>query len=148
LLRLWLTDQTSLISGKALTIATILAAPSLTDLRNAAIAGAVEVTILAKLQGKPESWFQYLKENLGAAHGPGDEASFVEMKARRDVLEHHDGIVEATYLRKSQASARYRVGDAVDVQDSDVDDTHAFVLRLIDATVVSAVAKLAARAGP
>lgn len=146
LLRLWLTTHTSLISARALTVATILAGTNLADLQAAAIAEAVEATILDKLKGKPEGWLRYLKENLGCVYRPGDEASFLEMKARRDVLEHHSGIVEDTYLKKAQHAARYKAGDEIDVRDRDVDDTHGLIVRMIEATANSAVAKAAAPA--
>lgn len=78
--------------------------------------------------------------NLGAQINASDESSFVEMKARRDVLEHNSGIIEATYQEKSKAAAKYKLGEQLRLTDGDVNEAYELVQRLINKTTADAIA--------
>jgi hypothetical protein len=142
LLRAWLATYPDLLSKKAINVATLLASQNLAQVQAAAVREAVESTIMDKMYGRPEKWFNYLKEVLDVRFAAADEASFVEMKARRDVLEHNGGIVEAAYLEKAKAAARHRLGDRIQLADPDVDETLRVTSQLISQVAVSAITKL------
>jgi hypothetical protein len=141
-LRIWLSHHTDLIAGKGVTVEMILASQDLAALQAASVSAAVEATISDKLKGRPDSWLRYLRDILGAAIAAADAGAFVELKARRDVLEHHSGIVDASYPTKCGPHAKYQQGARVDIVEADIDEVHAVVLRLIDVTAAAAVAKL------
>jgi len=131
LLRLWLAEKPALLSEKAIDVATLLACRTLADARTAAVHEAAESTIAGLMFGRPERWFNYLRKNLSVRISAVDETAFVEMKARRDVLEHNNGIVESMYLEKAKAAAKFSSGDRIEVVESDVDEAYDVVQRLI-----------------
>ena len=141
LLRAWLFESPLLMSEKALNIATLLKSKSLVDAQQAAIREAVDSTLTDKMYGRPDKWFNYLRKNLGVKFDAQDEAAYVEMKARRDVLEHQSGIVEATYLEKAKAFARYRIGDQVKLANRDIDEAYRLILALVRKSTTDAIAK-------
>jgi hypothetical protein len=53
------------------------------------------------------------------------------MKARRDVLEHHGGIVDASYEDKAGGAAKLRPGDKIDLVEQDVDGAFTLTRDLI-----------------
>ncbi|HZK79790.1 MAG TPA: hypothetical protein VFC46_01960, partial [Humisphaera sp.] len=115
LLRQWLMGKPTLLSEKTLNIATLLKCSSLGEAQAAAIREAVESTISGLMYGRPDKWFNCLRKNLALRSDAKDEASFIEMKARRDILEHNHGIVEATYREKAKSAAKFNVGDRLQV---------------------------------
>jgi hypothetical protein len=144
LLRAWLAGHPELLSKKALNVGTLMTSATLADAQAAAVREAIESTIADKMYGRPEKWFSYLKEALAVRVASADEASFIEMKARRDVMEHNGGIVEATYREKSKAAAKYREGARVQLTDQDVDETFRLVSQLIRHVGRSAIANIGA----
>ena len=94
------------------------------------------------MYGRPDKWFNYLKKNLGAQFLVQDESSFIEMKARRDVLEHNNGIVEVTYREKAKAAAKFDLGSLVKLTEQDIDEAHHLIQRLITDAGVSVIARL------
>jgi hypothetical protein len=140
ILRVWLPVHHEFLTEKALTLATLLASKSLSEAQQAAIREAVEDTIADKMYGRPEKWFSYLRRVFGIRFDAADESSFIEMKARRDELEHHAGIVEATYAEKAKAAARYNVGDQIQLSDGDVDEAYQLVRKLTDELAGFAIA--------
>lgn len=142
LLQMWLVENPDLISEKALNVATLLASKTLLEAQTAAKREAVESSVADKMYGRPDKWFNYLKSKLGAEFDADDKGLFIEMKARRDVLEHSNGIVEATYLEKAEDFAKYRLGDQVRLSGQDVDEAYQLVSRLIRNIAESVVAKL------
>jgi hypothetical protein len=145
LLRLWLTANTTLISEKALNVATLLASKTLAEAQSAALEEAIESSISDKMYGRPDRWLNYLKKNVGARFAALDESSFIEMKARRDILEHNNGVAEATYRDKAKAAAKYQLGQQVEIANQDVDEAYHLVQRLIRELTASAIATLGAR---
>ena len=131
LIRFWLHKHPGLISEKAITVAVLFASPTLEDAQNAAVEEAIDSTISDKMYGRPEKWFAYLKKNLGVQFAVQDELDFVEMKARRDVLEHNNGIIEAVYSQKAKNASKYVMGVQVQITDQDIDDAYQLVKRLI-----------------
>jgi len=140
LLRLWLLNNTELIAAKGLNVGTLLESQTLEEAQDAAVREAVESTIVDKMLGRPEKWFGYLKNQLRLRLDGRGEASFCEMKARRDVLEHNSGIVNAAYIDKAKVAPKYKVGDDVQLKDQDVDEAYHVTLHLIDAIAASAIA--------
>jgi hypothetical protein len=132
LLRAWLPVHPELLAEKALTVATLLASKSLLEAQGAAIREAVEDTIADKMYGRLEKWFNYLKRMFGVRFSADDESSFIEMKARRDELEHHGGVIAAIYPEKAKAASRYNVGDQIQLSDGDVDEAYQLIRRLVD----------------
>jgi hypothetical protein len=142
LLRQWLLNNTDLIAAKALNVGTLLESKSLADVQDAAVKEAVESTIVDKMFGKPEKWFSYLKNQLHIRFNGRGEASFCEMKARRDVLEHNNGIVNPVYIEKARVAARYKVGDDVQLENQDVDEAYQVTSQFIHDITASAIAAI------
>jgi hypothetical protein len=142
LLRLWLHANPALLSEKALNVATLLASQSLADAQREAVREAVDSMIADKMYGRPDKWFNYLKHSLAVQFRLNDQPSFIEMKARRDVLEHNNGIVEATYVEKAKAAAKYKVGERVELADEDVDEAYRLTRDLVDHVAASVIAKV------
>jgi hypothetical protein len=140
-LRVWLPSHPELITEKALNVGTLLASRTLAEAQHAAIQEAVESTVADKMYGRPDRWFNYLRKLFAVQVDAANELSFVEMKARRDVLEHNDGIVEATYREKAKGAVKYNVGDRVQLSDQDVNDAFQRTGNLIRQVADSAVAK-------
>jgi hypothetical protein len=121
LLKLWLTRFPAIVEEKSITLAAILESGDLAELKQQAISQAVDAAILGRMMGKPSKWFSYLKQHLGSTLSEGDAAVFIEQKASSDVLEHHEGVVDASYLEKSGAAAKYAVGDLIEPDDEAID---------------------------
>jgi hypothetical protein len=120
LVRVWLIDKPQLISEKALNLGTLLGSRSLQEAQAAAISEAVESTIADKMYGRPEKWLKYVRTNLGLDFSAASQAEFLEMKARRDVLEHHNGIVDASYQDKAREARKFQVGEKIELIEQDV----------------------------
>ena len=131
LLRLWLNEFPRAAEGKSITLVEILAAADLADVRARATAEAVESTILDKLKAKPKAWFGYLRKHLGCTTGDAEVARFAERKAARDVLEHHDGLVDPSYVDKSAGVALYTAGELIEPDDAAIDALYDMVRGLI-----------------
>jgi hypothetical protein len=142
LLRLWLQSHTNMIIAKALTVSTLLASKSLQDAQQAAIDEAVESTVLERMYGRPEKWFNYLRTIFNARFDQADETAFIEMKARRDTLEHNKGIVDATYADKAKGEIRYHAGETIQLSDQDIDECYRLMLRLVQVASQMALAAI------
>ena len=131
LLRLWLHEFPRTAEGKSITLVEILAATDLADVKARATAAAVEATILDKLKSKPTAWFTYLRKHLGCTTDDATVARFAERKAARDVLEHHDGLVDPSYVDKSAGAAFYAAGELIEPDDAAIDALYDMVRGLI-----------------
>jgi hypothetical protein len=131
LLRVWLRRFPGIVDAKSIPLSEILLSNDLTDIQSRATREAVESTILGKLKEKPLNWFTYVREHCGFAFSRGEVERFVERKAARDVLEHHDGQVDPSYVQKAATAAVYKAGDLVEPTDSDLDDLYDLTLKLI-----------------
>ena len=130
-LRIWLRRFPGIVDGKSIPLSEILAATDLADVKARATDRAVESTILGKLIDRPWNWFVYLRKHCGCKVSNDDVLNFTERKAARDVLEHHDGEVDPSYLVKAGAAAVYTVGDLIEPGDADLDALYDSVRRLI-----------------
>jgi hypothetical protein len=133
LIRVWLAKHTQSLSGKSVTIGTILSTGDLAAVQAAAIEEAIQAAISDKLFGRPEKWFNYLRTLFGSEGGivQSRQVDFGELKARRDVLEHHDGKVESIYIDKAKTASKYAAGDVVEITNADVDEAYSLVRDLI-----------------
>jgi hypothetical protein len=134
-----------LVEEKSITLATLLAAADLAEARQRAIAEAVESAISKKMLGKPAGWFTYLRENLGSTATKTDSERFIERKAARDVLEHHNGIVDASYLSKAGSAAAFSQGHLIEPDDVAINELYNPVTRLINAIAGDAERALSQR---
>jgi hypothetical protein len=133
LLRAWLTEFPAAVTAKSITLGEVLAGNDLPDLKSRAIVEAVEGTILDKLKAKPAAWFGYLRTHLGCRRTTGEIEHFAERKAARDVLEHHDGVVDDGYVEKAGNAAVFTLGDHFEPDDAAIDSLYDFVRSLITA---------------
>ena len=46
-------------------------------------------------------------------------------------MEHHAGLVDASYIEKAKGNAEYKQGDQVQIIDSDIDESYHLVGKLI-----------------
>jgi hypothetical protein len=83
------------------------------------------------MKGKPAGWIMFLKTHMAVHLDANDVARFCERKAARDVLEHHNGIVDPSYLEKVGSVAQFKVGDLFDPDDAAVDEVYDLVKGLI-----------------
>jgi hypothetical protein len=144
-LHLWLSANPSSLAKKALNVQTILACKTLEEAKSTAIAEAVESKITDAMHGKPEVWFKWMEELLDTRFASQQRETFIEMKARRDVLEHSGGVVTGIYLKKVQSAARYVENDRVEISRPDVDETFDVVHDLISKVADAASGLLAKR---
>jgi len=146
LLKLWLLRFPEIVEEKSITLAAILESNDLAELKSQAISQAVDAAILSRMMNKPSKWFSYLKQHLGATLSEDETAVFVEQKASRDVLEHHDGVVDASYLEKAGQAAKYAVGDLIEPDDQTIDGLYDLVLGLISRVAADAERKFSTTA--
>ena len=132
LLKLWLTRFPEIVEEKSVTLTVILNSNDLAQLRLQAISEAVDSAILDRMKEKPARWFFFLKRHLGCTLGEGHIARFVERKAARDVLEHHDGLVDISYVQKAGAAGSFAVGDLFEPNDKEIDLLYDLVVGLIN----------------
>ncbi len=141
LMRIWLTAHPELLTEKALTVKTLLDAKTLGEAQRAAVHDAIESTILNKAYDAPAKWFNYLHKLLKAkVIVDSDVERFGEMKARRDVLEHAGGVVNQLYVGKSGANAKWKVGERVELRESDLSTAYSFLKQLITNVSKAAIA--------
>ncbi len=90
----------------------ILAAPD----RDVNLGGVVERVVRELAYRRPAQWFRSLdnRVNLGCPD-ESQRASFRELKAARDALEHSRGSVGPDYVEKDGAAARFALGEIVEL---------------------------------
>lgn len=138
LMRIWLTAFPQIADGRSITLATILSSSDWAVTRQLAIEEAINAAILDKLKGKPVGWFAFLKTHMAIQPDANDIKLFYERKAARDVLEHHDGIVDPGYVDKAGSAARFAVGELFDPNDTEVDEVYDLIKRLITSSTSDA----------
>ena len=62
----------------------------------------------------------------------------------RDIIEHNDGVVNATYFRKADKKARKVVGKYLDMDDNYILDCWRLVIRVVDEVCEEVAVRLAA----
>jgi hypothetical protein len=131
LLRAWLSAFPDIVNGKTVTLETVRSSNDLAAVQKAAIEQAVESKLLDLLKGRPAGWFTFLNTHLETRVDPADASAFSERKAARDVLEHHNGVVDASYAVKAGSAAVFQTGDFFDPDDRTIDGLYDLVKRLI-----------------
>jgi hypothetical protein len=112
LLRLWLIAYPRGIGGKTVKLEDALDAGDLATL----IARLVDHEIAEVTYKSPRTVFQYIERRIGLPLPPTAEIDqLAEAKASRDVLVHNRGVVDAEYLLKSAALARYAIGIRIEI---------------------------------
>ena len=101
-------------SGKKIDVARVLDASSLDGLIDELIGERVNQALYAA----PVDYFEYLERILSFALLDPTKASFVEVKATRDLIDHADGMVNSTYLEKTGEAARGSLGQEVPLDDT------------------------------
>ena len=111
-LRLWLAAYPAILSKKQLEFATVLSAPNIATV----VLAVVDRELNEIKYGRVADWFAYL-ERLAKPGVPTAEEieRLAEVKASRDILVHNKGVVNATYLSKSGKSARFAVGEKLEI---------------------------------
>jgi hypothetical protein len=108
LLRLWLTAYPGSLADLEIKFARVLKAGNLDTL--------IQELIGERLNRRQytgvRDWFKYLNTQMALGVPSPDQIDRIaELKAARDILEHHQGIVNEDYRRKAGARARFNVGD-------------------------------------
>ena len=131
LLTVWLGQFPESVFAKSITLATLLGATDLDSAKKLAIKEAVDATVMKILLGKPKGWFSYLRANLGCNSPASTVDSFVERKAARDILEHHNGEVDDSYLGKAGDGAIFKLGEEIVTDDLAIDRLYELIKNLI-----------------
>ena len=141
-MRDWLFTFPWHIEQRSITLGTILSSNDLAAVRSLAIKEAVDSAILDKLKGKPIGWFNYLKEHLNVQISQQNREIFIERKAARDALEHHDGVIDLSYRDKAGVAVRYAVGDLFEPDDISIDELYDVVVRIVSEISSAALLEL------
>ena len=128
LMRLWVIAHPEILGGRELTLNDVLRAGSV----DALVDAHAEKFVRDRAYGQPTGWFKFFARHFKRkVADPADIASFAEIKAARDALEHAGGIVTSTYLSKAKSAARLKSGDRVSIDADYLREAHDVVLRLI-----------------
>ncbi len=93
----------------------------------------------------PREWFAALKRTVRISSPSDDDIeSIAELKATRDIIEHNDGVVNATYFRKAGKKARNVVGIYLDLDDNYFLECWRLVIRVVDEVCEEAAVRLVA----
>jgi hypothetical protein len=94
--------------------------------------------------GKPADWFDALNKSVKLdCPSPAEVDALAEMKATRDILEHNAGVVNEVYLRKAGKSARFAVGELVEIDDNYHLASWRLIKKVVADLTTAATAKLA-----
>lgn len=139
LLRLILKDQPQRLSGnKQIDYATILNASTKEEIISELIN-----RDLNNLKYKSiKDWFNYLKDLVSIPDvSEEDKQKIVEAKARRDLLVHHAGIVDQTYLKKVESATHLILGQQIDITSEYTTETWQVFLRVLVEIIDSIINK-------
>lgn len=114
LLARWLAAHPGILFRKQVDLETVLSAAD----KTAVLQLVVERELNEVKYRRVADWFEYLRK-LVSVSGPTDEevARLSEIKAGRDILVHAQGVVNAVYLAKAGARARYVIGDILELPE-------------------------------
>jgi len=114
LLRLWLNAYPQNLGKRELKFQTVLDSPDKSQI----VASVVEKELLGVAYRRVDDWFAYLNDLVKLNCPQADEIHRLsEIKASRDILVHNKGIVNETYVKKSLAKARFRVGEKLVISE-------------------------------
>ena len=105
LLRLWLAAHPAGLPNKEEKQVRLAAIPEAAD-KEAIVLGVIDRELDNLKYGRPAAWFKYLEDRVRLGCPAADQIEqLAEVKASRDVLIHHRGIVNETYLDKARRRA-------------------------------------------
>ncbi|MGP0062791.1 MAG: hypothetical protein ACLQGP_04200 [Isosphaeraceae bacterium] len=141
LLRLWLSAYPSGIPNKdkkPVDLATIIDAAD----KDAILTVVIDRELNALKYERPTSWFRYLNDRVKLGC-PTDEQieRLAEIKASRDILVHNRGIVNETYVLKSQARARGKVGQRLEISGPYLRETWLLIGEIVRDLAAATIAK-------
>jgi hypothetical protein len=91
---------------------------------------------------RPDEWFRFLDRRVGLrCPDQARRAALIEMKAARDVLEHHRGVVGREYVDKAGAAARFAEGDLVQIEEPYLLDRFGLLRAVIEEMTAAALEK-------
>jgi hypothetical protein len=146
LLRLWLTTYPGSLSDLQVTFGRILKVGTVSALTQDLIG---ERLNRRQYQGVKD-WFKYLNAQMALGVPSADQIDRIaELKASRDILEHHQGIVTNEYRRKSGRLARFNAGQQLEIPESYHRESWTLLRNVIGDIADAAAMKAAgAKAGP
>lgn len=133
------------LSAKELTLQAVLDHPSTSDV----VLTVVERHLRELAYEGLQDWFAAVERI--AAIGCPDSATIdrlKEAKASRDVLVHNNGIANPLYVDRSGLAARFKPGEALDVSEGYLRETHERLRDTINNMADAAIAKLSKRTKP
>lgn len=114
LLALWLTAHPGILYRKQVDLETVLRAADAGEVLRLV----VERELNEVTYRRVADWFEYLRKLVSAPGPTADEvAALAEIKASRDILVHAQGVVNAVYVAKAGANARYAAGDVLELPE-------------------------------
>ncbi len=141
LLRLWLSAYPAGIPNKdkkPVDLAVIIDALD----KDAIIELVIQRELNALRYERPSSWFKYLNDRVKLG-SPTDEQieRLAEIKASRDILIHSRGIVNETYILKSGARARYKIGQRLEIPEPYLRETWLVIGAIVRDMAAATIAK-------
>jgi hypothetical protein len=123
----------------------ILAAPD----RDAILGGVVGRVVRELAHQRPAQWFRFLdnRVNLGCPDESQRE-SLCELKAARDALEHNRGLVGPDYIEKAGPSARFTVGDTIEIDEPYLLGCFALLRNVVEAMAAAAIRRSSGPSAP
>ena len=79
----------------------------------------------------PQKQLEYLDKALGLSVDSEIWGTWLEIKARRDIIVHNNSIVNQIYLDKASDHAKFSLGEEAVIDDNYFNDTIAFLKRMI-----------------
>lgn len=139
LLRVWLTEYPSSLSGSQLKFRTVLEAKDKDEI----VAAVVQKEVLELAYQRVADWFAYLEKiaQLGCPTQNQIE-KIAEIKASRDVLVHNNGIVNSIYVDKSMGRARFADGENLEIPEQYHRESWQLIKQVVDEVANTGINKL------
>ena len=141
LLRLWLSAYPAGIphkDKKPVELATIIDAPD----KDAIIEIVLQRELNALRYERPTTWFRYINDRVKLGCPTDDQIErLAEIKASRDILTHNRGIVNETYVQKSGARARYKIGQRLEIPEPYLRETWLLIGDIVRDMAAATIAK-------
>lgn len=148
LLRLWLLAHPRGPPNKErkqVGLSTILDAPD----RDAIILAVIDRELDELKYGRPAAWFRYLEDRVRLGCPSAEQIErLAEIKASRDVLIHHRGVVNATYLDKAGSRARAAIGERLEVPEPYLRESWNLIRAIVREVADAAASKAGSAAEP
>lgn len=114
LIRLWLTAYPHSLAKRQIEFSAVLEAPD----KSAITFAVVDKELTELTYRRVADWFVYMERLVQLGCPTLDEIErLAEIKVSRDILVHNKGVVNAIYLAKAGAKARYQLGEKLEIPD-------------------------------